>query len=157
MLPQVSVCGWKQLKLAQVFSQNIRYCRLLCVVCEKWIKWLHNWENVSVRPSSFAVSVHSDKLSCEMTVLQLPGDFNFCVCRRSATFSLPSVEIELHYSFFLIFFKKLVYFIGSWAGSFSLLQRVQNGSGAHPASYPVGTGGTFPGGKAAGVWSWPLP
>jgi hypothetical protein len=25
---------------------------------------------------------------------------------------------------------------------------VQTGSGAHPASYPVGTGGSFPGGKA---------
>jgi hypothetical protein len=25
---------------------------------------------------------------------------------------------------------------------------VQNGSEAHPASYPVGTGGPFPGGKA---------
>jgi len=30
-------------------------------------------------------------------------------------------------------------------------------SGAHPASYPVGTGGFFSGGKAAGTWSWPLP
>jgi len=27
---------------------------------------------------------------------------------------------------------------------------------AHPASYPVGTRGSFPGGKAAGAWSWPL-
>jgi len=26
------------------------------------------------------------------------------------------------------------------AGNFSLRQRVQNGSGAHPASYPVGSG-----------------
>jgi hypothetical protein len=33
---------------------------------------------------------------------------------------------------------------------------VQNGSGAHPASYPIGTGGSFPGGKAVGTWSWPL-
>jgi hypothetical protein len=30
-------------------------------------------------------------------------------------------------------------------------------SGAHQASYPVGTGVSFPGGKAAGAWSWPLP
>jgi len=28
---------------------------------------------------------------------------------------------------------------------------VQTGSGAHPASYPVGTSGSFPGGKAAGA------
>jgi hypothetical protein len=36
------------------------------------------------------------------------------------------------------------------AGNFSLHHRVQNGSGAHPASYPVGTRDSFPGGKAAG-------
>jgi hypothetical protein len=37
------------------------------------------------------------------------------------------------------------------AGNFSLHHRVQNGSGAHPASYPMGTMGSFPGGKAAGA------
>jgi hypothetical protein len=42
------------------------------------------------------------------------------------------------------------------AGNFSLHHRVQNGSGAHPTSYPMGTKGSFPGGKVAGAWSWPL-
>jgi hypothetical protein len=42
------------------------------------------------------------------------------------------------------------------AGKFSLHHRVHNGSGVHPASYPTGNGGSFPGGKAAGAWSWPL-
>jgi hypothetical protein len=37
------------------------------------------------------------------------------------------------------------------AGNFSLHHRVQNGSGAHPASYPMGTRGSFPRGKAAGA------
>jgi hypothetical protein len=37
------------------------------------------------------------------------------------------------------------------AGNFSLHHRVQNGSGAHPASYPMSTRGSFPGGKAAGA------
>jgi hypothetical protein len=32
---------------------------------------------------------------------------------------------------------------------FSFLHVVQSGSGAHPASYPMGTGGSFSGGKAA--------
>jgi hypothetical protein len=41
-------------------------------------------------------------------------------------------------------------------GNFSVHHRVQNGSGAHPASYPMGTRGSFPGGKATGSWSWPL-
>jgi hypothetical protein len=36
-------------------------------------------------------------------------------------------------------------------GNFSLHHRVQNGSGVHPASYPMGTGSSFPGGKAAGA------
>jgi hypothetical protein len=35
------------------------------------------------------------------------------------------------------------------AGNFSLHHRVQNGSGAHPASYPMGTWDSLPGGKAA--------
>jgi hypothetical protein len=36
------------------------------------------------------------------------------------------------------------------AGNFSLHHRVQTGSRAHPASYPMGTRGYFPGDKAAG-------
>jgi hypothetical protein len=37
------------------------------------------------------------------------------------------------------------------AENFSLNHRIQNSSGAHPASYPMGTRGSFPGGKAAGA------
>jgi len=33
---------------------------------------------------------------------------------------------------------------------------VVTGSEFHPASYPTDTEGLFPGGKAAGAWSWPL-
>jgi hypothetical protein len=36
------------------------------------------------------------------------------------------------------------------AGNFSVHHRVQNGSGTHPGSYSVGTGGTFPGVKRLG-------
>jgi hypothetical protein len=42
------------------------------------------------------------------------------------------------------------------AGDFSLHHRIQNGSGAHPASCPMGTRGCFLGGKAAEAWSWSL-
>jgi hypothetical protein len=38
-------------------------------------------------------------------------------------------------------------------GNFSLLQRVQTGFEAHAASYGMGNGESFPGGKAIGVWS----
>jgi hypothetical protein len=37
------------------------------------------------------------------------------------------------------------------AGNLSLRHRVQDGSRDHPASYPMGTGGSFPGCKAAGT------
>jgi hypothetical protein len=37
------------------------------------------------------------------------------------------------------------------AGNFSLHHRVQNGSGTHSASYPIGTRGSSPRGKAAGA------
>jgi hypothetical protein len=37
------------------------------------------------------------------------------------------------------------------AGNSSLHYRVQNGSGTHPASCPMGTMDSFPGGKAAGA------
>jgi hypothetical protein len=39
----------------------------------------------------------------------------------------------------------------AWAGNFSLHHRIQKGSEAHSASYPMGTRGSFPGGKAAGT------
>jgi hypothetical protein len=35
--------------------------------------------------------------------------------------------------------------------NFSLLHVVQTGSAINPTSYPMGTGGSFPAGKAAGV------
>jgi hypothetical protein len=37
------------------------------------------------------------------------------------------------------------------AGNFFLHHRVQNDSGTHPAFYPMGNRGSFPGGKAAGA------
>jgi hypothetical protein len=37
------------------------------------------------------------------------------------------------------------------AGNFSPHHRVQNDSGAYPASYPMGIRGSFPGGKEAGA------
>jgi hypothetical protein len=41
------------------------------------------------------------------------------------------------------------------AGKFYVYHRLQTGSRAHRASYPMGARGSFPGRKAAGAWSWP--
>jgi hypothetical protein len=35
-----------------------------------------------------------------------------------------------------------------WDQEFSLLHVVQSGSGVHPTSYPIGTGGSLPGSEA---------
>jgi hypothetical protein len=37
---------------------------------------------------------------------------------------------------------------------FFLRHCIQTDSGVHPASYTLGTGGSFPGGKAVGAWSY---
>jgi hypothetical protein len=37
-------------------------------------------------------------------------------------------------------------FESRWEQEFSLLRVIQIGSGAHPVSYPMGTGTSFPGG-----------
>jgi hypothetical protein len=42
-------------------------------------------------------------------------------------------------------------FESQYGQEFSTLQVVQTGSGAHHVSYPMGTGNSFPGGKAAGA------
>jgi hypothetical protein len=46
--------------------------------------------------------------------------------------------------------------IPAGAGNFSLHHRIQTGSGAHGASYSMGSRRSSPGGKAVGAWSWPL-
>jgi hypothetical protein len=40
--------------------------------------------------------------------------------------------------------------------NFSLLRVVQSSSGVRPTSYPMGNGGSFPRGKAAGALNCPL-
>jgi hypothetical protein len=42
-------------------------------------------------------------------------------------------------------------FESRWGKEFSLLQIVQTGFEVHPTSYPMDTGSSFPGGKAAGA------
>jgi hypothetical protein len=42
-------------------------------------------------------------------------------------------------------------FESQWGQEFSLLLIVQTGSEVHPTTYPMGTEGYFPCGKAAGV------
>jgi hypothetical protein len=45
----------------------------------------------------------------------------------------------------------LTHDFGYMAGNFSIHHCIQTGSGAHPASYPVGTRGSFSGGTVGWV------
>jgi len=54
-----------------------------------------------------------------------------------------------------LFLAKTIFDRGS-ERNFSFCHRIQVDPETHSASYSVSTGGSFPGGKAAGVWSWLL-
>jgi hypothetical protein len=68
-----------------------------------------------------------------------------------STNEIPVTEPWLYYLFVVTRIR-----FRAGAGNFYLHYRVQNGSGSQPASYQMGTRGSFPRGKAAGTWSWPL-
>jgi hypothetical protein len=81
----------------------------------------------------------------------------FQLSLRQSTFVSPQIKKENHDSSVCIV---LGYGLDDWgsrvrfpvgAGNFSLHHCVKNGSAAHPVSYPMGTRGSFPGGKAAGA------
>jgi len=46
--------------------------------------------------------------------------------------------------------------VSAGAENFPFHHCIQTGSGAHPASYPMGTRDSLPVGNATGKWSWPL-
>jgi hypothetical protein len=84
------------------------------------------------------------KLTVAQLVKKLPA---FYVTRKSRD---SSVDIALGYG--LVYRGSRVRFPAG-AGNSSLHHCVQNGFGVHPASYPMGTRGSFFAGKAAGTRS----
>jgi hypothetical protein len=93
---------------------------------------------------------------CAISVL--PHDPYYAI-RTSDNLQNPKVKVKVRLSLYLTkhhAMKAIGVRFPAVAGNFSLHYRVQNGSGAHPASYPMGTRGSFPGSKAVGPRSWPL-
>jgi hypothetical protein len=101
------------------------------------------------------------------------GDRLSCL-RFSVVFLSPSSKFRANTSFipwlyppksFLIRYSPLIPRVAGWTARvrfpavqhFSLLHSDLASSGAQPASYPMGNGGSFPRGKAEGARSWPLP
>jgi hypothetical protein len=69
---------------------------------------------------------------------------------------IPDRDPHIKYTFLHFSSSWAVVRVPAEAGNFSLHHHVQTSSGAHPASYPIGTRGSFPGSRAAGAWSWSL-
>jgi hypothetical protein len=80
------------------------------------------------------------------TVGITPSGYDICFTFKTLQSRDSSVGIALGYGLDDRDFR--VRFLAG-AGNFSLHHRVQNGSVAHPASYPMGTKGSFLRGKAA--------
>jgi hypothetical protein len=94
-----------------------------------------NLPNVHFNSACF----HRLECQCWRTVTEF--DYKFCLFASYRTHHCTEVG--------LIWGSRFRFPAG--AGNFSLHHRVQNDSGAHSASYPVGTRGSFPGGKADGA------
>jgi hypothetical protein len=73
-----------------------------------------------------------------------------CFCYYSGClFNDHFQDLELKWRLIQSLFKETLFYLTVSFCEFSFLW-------AHPASYPMGTRGYFPGGKAAGAWSWGL-
>jgi hypothetical protein len=70
-------------------------------------------------------------------------------------FIVPPISLSAmntgHSVITIIFFMHFFLRVSAGAENFSLHHRVQHCSGAHPASYPMSTKGSFPGDEATGA------
>jgi hypothetical protein len=75
--------------------------------------------------------------------------------KLSSNYRIGITLLYTMYSLLFVFLSMLLCFSVTPLWLF-LLVMVGISSVAHPVSYPMGTQGSFPGGKVAGAWSWPL-
>jgi hypothetical protein len=87
-------------------------------------------------------TVHRRRSNAAKTTLKF---MNFCIFVVHNKSRVSSVGIVNDYG---LDYRMSGVRIPAGAGNLSLHHCVQTGSGAHPASYPMGTRGSFPGGKA---------
>jgi hypothetical protein len=127
--------------------------RFLYSTCKKRINWTRN---VEVRQSVCSPLRLQNKITLYvLTNYTPPPNANVTKIKSLIKSSFKNVSMFNVTGYELDDWRSRVRFPAG-AGSFSLHHQVQKGSGAHPASYPKGTRGSFPGGKATVSWSWPL-
>jgi hypothetical protein len=94
-----------------------------------------------------------------LKVVKLNKVYNFCFYLTLCLLYKPSNYVVILFSFATSRLRagRLGFQGSSSGGSWEFsLHRVQKGSETHSASYPMGNGSSFPGGKATGTWNWPL-
>jgi hypothetical protein len=115
--------------------------------------WLHIVYLLTVQYYKFLYILISQAVSLSLSLPIKP--YAFRISRSAVLVKSRDSSVDTVLGYGLDYRGSRVRF-SAGAGSFSLHHRVQNGSGAHPASCPRGTGSSFPGGEADGAWSWPL-
>jgi hypothetical protein len=77
-------------------------------------------------------------------------DFHYCVTKACLDQFNPVHRFTHYFSWVILLLRTNGVRFPAGAWNFSLRQRLQTDSGAHAAPYPMGTGGSIPGSKAAG-------
>jgi hypothetical protein len=115
---------------------------------------VYSHNNVVIKVTGYGMTVrvfHRDIGKFSLHILNCSEAYPLCTER-----DFHGINAKRIWTYHLTFIIKLGYGLydrGSRvrfptrSGNFSLHHRVQNGSGAHPASYPVGTRVSFSGGK----------
>jgi hypothetical protein len=81
-----------------------------------------------------------------------PKDLIALLKKSTIQFSVPEPDESIPQSLFTVrYILNLSLHLPGKDKYFSLFRRVQTGSGAHPASYQMGTGGSFSLSKVAGL------
>jgi hypothetical protein len=108
-----------------------------------------NWEGVRGNVGYWILRGNFTRKACEklQEVQTKERDRNRLLLAVTTLRKLPFPSLPLH----LNTYRGSSVRFPAGAGNFSLHHRVQNGSGAHLASYTMGIRGSFPGGKAAGA------
>jgi hypothetical protein len=124
---------WVRGSTGEMMQHLATFCRYNSEVCVDWGSWVRCWE---ITRSSRGCTTGNFWKKIKHNLLSGAGIAQWYSAGLRAGWSGVRVQVG--------------------GGNFSPHLRVHTGSGNHPASYPMGTGDSSPGGKAAGTWSWPL-
>jgi hypothetical protein len=156
---------WKPAQVPLCPLQILHDLTLVTMVGRQWLTTLDTAQPITyVKYRLLRRHIRADvKGTGNNQVLRLcASNFNACaetlpnyiwVMSRHYTFGIWTCHTWLRTAFFKYQYCYTIQAQFQVMQDFSLLYNVQNDNAAHPASYPVGAGGSFPRWKAARSWS----